>query len=443
LTTITVNSYLLNGAWLAGMGVTVSCKGNVVGNGYTPLTCSGSSGQYSVTVMNYGQYVFDHWSNNSTSRTRTGSLSQSANVTWTAHYRTANPPPPHANTRGVYVPLYSLFSASGTDNTGVVVNVAAQYPNMRFIVAINPNNGPGTSVRSDVANAIGRLVAAPNIRVIGYLPTGYAYAKNGQNFKPSGLNGTLPSGHHVLSFNFVAGKGYVKVFEPAGTAGSEYRRVQGIISSARADTSQYSCPGTPPCPPASNGCCRSIVPGVLGIKNIKDEIDRYRSFYPQVSGLVMDEVYNWPYDNTSADPCALLKQQMYRDIISYARSVGLTYFKANLGAAPKTDGYPTLTEDHWTSVDVAEGHGLAVGSTPLAAYLYNASVQGTYWSKCSATRKTTPASSINQANVNALLQCVRDLWMTADTDPNPYDTVTNLSLLASLVDNFNRGRGYY
>jgi hypothetical protein len=54
-----------------------------------------------------------------------------------------------------------------------------------------------------------------------------------------------------------------------------------------------------------------------------------------------------------------------------------------------------------------------------------------------------PASSINQANVNALLQCVRDLWMTADTDPNPYDTVTNLSLLASLVDNFNRGRGYY
>jgi hypothetical protein len=443
LTTITVNSYLLNGTWLAGMSVSVSYQGNVVRNGYTPLTFNGSAGQYSVTVMNYGQYVFDHWSNNSTSRTRAGNLPQGANVTWTAHYRTTGPPPVSGNVRGIYVPLYSLASSSSTDNVGVVVNVATQYPNVKFVVAINPGNGPGTSVRSDMANAIGRLVAVPNIRVIGYLPTAYAYAKNGQNFKPDGLSGTLPSGHYVLSFNFVAGRGYVKVFDPAGTAGAEYQRVQGIINSALADTSQYSCPGIPPCPPASSGCCRNIVQGVLGIRNIKDEIDRYRSFYPQVSGLVMDEVYNWPYDNASADPSALLKQQMYRNIVNYGRSVGLTYFKANLGAAPKSDGYPTLTEDYWTSVDVAEGHGLAVGSTPLATYLYNASVQGAYWSKCSATRKTMQASSINQANINALLQYVRDLWLTVDTDPNPYDTVSNLSLLASLVDNFNRGRGYY
>lgn len=68
---LTVTSSDMSGGNLTGMYATVSAGGEAVASGFTPLRFVGNVGTtYTVSVNDYGSYVFDHWGNGSTARER-------------------------------------------------------------------------------------------------------------------------------------------------------------------------------------------------------------------------------------------------------------------------------------------------------------------------------------------------------------------------------------
>lgn len=86
---LTVKSVALDdsGSELSGMWATVRPGGSaatttttttVVKSGYTPFTYVGGAGTYSLTASDYGQYLFSHWEDGSTERTRTVSIGPDA-----------------------------------------------------------------------------------------------------------------------------------------------------------------------------------------------------------------------------------------------------------------------------------------------------------------------------------------------------------------------------
>ncbi len=81
---ITVQSATSSGT-LSGMWTVVSQNGVTLLTGYTPLTFMATAGgSYTISVANYGNYVFSHWSTGSTSPTIT--ISPSQTMTLTAYY---------------------------------------------------------------------------------------------------------------------------------------------------------------------------------------------------------------------------------------------------------------------------------------------------------------------------------------------------------------------
>jgi hypothetical protein len=87
---LTVKSADMSGHGITGYYTTIaSAAGSTVATGFTPVTFTGTYGAtYSVTVSDYGSFVFDHWENGSTARTRTLALNSSVEVV--AYYRNNN-----------------------------------------------------------------------------------------------------------------------------------------------------------------------------------------------------------------------------------------------------------------------------------------------------------------------------------------------------------------
>src|SRR3989475_506908 len=97
--TLAVKSVDLSGNSFAGMWTTIQSGGTTVKTGYTPVTFTGTTGtQYTVTVSNYQNNVFNHWDDGSTNAARTITPTQS--TTLTAYYSTGStaPPPPTPST---------------------------------------------------------------------------------------------------------------------------------------------------------------------------------------------------------------------------------------------------------------------------------------------------------------------------------------------------------
>src|SRR5574338_1512254 len=79
---LTVRSTDSSGASIEGLWTEISAGGSVVNSGYTPLAYTATSGiQYSVCVSNYGNYVFDHWSDGDTNSSRTVTVTQATTLT--------------------------------------------------------------------------------------------------------------------------------------------------------------------------------------------------------------------------------------------------------------------------------------------------------------------------------------------------------------------------
>ena len=89
-TTLTVNSVNLGGSPISGLWTVIrSSSGVVLATGYTPFTYAATSGtEYIVSVSNYGNYVFSHWSNGVTSNSITITPTQS--TTLVAYYNTGS-----------------------------------------------------------------------------------------------------------------------------------------------------------------------------------------------------------------------------------------------------------------------------------------------------------------------------------------------------------------
>ena len=83
---LTIKSAGLTGNSISGLWVEIYSGSSLLKTGFTPLSYTVKSGQsYIVTMGEWQNYIFDHWDNGSTSRSRTISLSQDSTIT--AYYK--------------------------------------------------------------------------------------------------------------------------------------------------------------------------------------------------------------------------------------------------------------------------------------------------------------------------------------------------------------------
>jgi hypothetical protein len=82
--TLTIRSVGLDGSPITGLWTVIG--GSASATGFTPLSFTADAGsQYTVTMGEYRNYVFDHWDTGSTSKSRT--VTPNSDATLTAYYR--------------------------------------------------------------------------------------------------------------------------------------------------------------------------------------------------------------------------------------------------------------------------------------------------------------------------------------------------------------------
>lgn len=81
-------------------------------------------------------------------------------------------PSPATNKPFVLVPLYIYPFPTAWEPLYVA---ADSHPELDFLVVVNPNSGPGPGILPDAnyIEALARLTAAPNVKVIGYVHCSY------------------------------------------------------------------------------------------------------------------------------------------------------------------------------------------------------------------------------------------------------------------------------
>jgi hypothetical protein len=83
--TLTVNTVNAAGSPINGYYTALSQSGAVIKTAFSPASFTLISGQtYQVSVSDYGDYMFDHWDNGSTSKSRT--ITPNSNTVLTAYY---------------------------------------------------------------------------------------------------------------------------------------------------------------------------------------------------------------------------------------------------------------------------------------------------------------------------------------------------------------------
>jgi hypothetical protein len=152
---LVVNSVDTSGNPITGYYTTIRSGSTTVKTGFTPLAHTAGQGTYIVSVSDYGDFVFDHWENESTSRSRTVTLN--AHTTLTAYYKDTSIVTPPSNSD----PSASDDSVSTNADTSAVVNVLANDNdadgNALTIVSVtDPANG------SAVNNGNGTLTYTPD-----------------------------------------------------------------------------------------------------------------------------------------------------------------------------------------------------------------------------------------------------------------------------------------
>jgi hypothetical protein len=106
--TLSVTAQDQAGHDLSGFEVNLMRFRQTVASDYMPTVLTVNNSQtYTVVAYDYGNYVFDHWGDGSTSRVRTISIDQDTSLV--AVYRSANSPPPLG---------YSVITVSAQDSSG-------------------------------------------------------------------------------------------------------------------------------------------------------------------------------------------------------------------------------------------------------------------------------------------------------------------------------------
>lgn len=191
---ITVNSQDNNGNSINGFYTTLSQNGNQIATGFTPTSFTLSDGEnYTISVANFGKYLFDHWTDTgSTSTMRT--ISIASNTVITAVYDTISQPPTNlaataasssqihltwnapSNNGGAAITGYEIERSTDGGNTWstIVANTgststnysdAGLTSNTTYTYRVSAINEVGTSNPSNVASATTPLLSAGGISV--------------------------------------------------------------------------------------------------------------------------------------------------------------------------------------------------------------------------------------------------------------------------------------
>jgi hypothetical protein len=115
---LSVQAEDLTGHEINGMYISLTTERNTVSNQFMPWTFNLNNSQtYTLTAYDYGPYTFDHWSDGSTSRVLTLSITQNTNLV--AYYRDTNAPAP----AGKSLVDITAVSTNGTPITGLTVTL--------------------------------------------------------------------------------------------------------------------------------------------------------------------------------------------------------------------------------------------------------------------------------------------------------------------------------
>ncbi|WP_337862510.1 spherulation-specific family 4 protein [Nitrososphaera sp.] len=324
------------------MWITVESGGSTVKTGFTKLVHSGSTGTtYKVTASDYsaGGIYFDRWGNGSTNRERYVTLSED---TWiTAYYRTGGGVNSSSGSGGSSSPPAPSSSTGGSGNsmrsTGVYVPLY-KYPDLW------DSNG--------MWNAVIKAKKAHPL-----VPFSVAY-------NPSSGPGTSYSSTIHNAVRQLDGAGVEHIL---GYMATKWGRQ----------------------------------PAGYTLADLKVKIDRYRAWYPETDGLMLDEMAS------TAD-----KVPFYRDLVNYAKSKGFTFIKGNPGA--KVDrGYIGLL----TNISVYEGSG-APSLSKLSSNTYYPG-----YSKSNFAFTAKDVWSLDSNYVRQARAYVGYMYMTNDGSGNPYNTV--------------------
>jgi hypothetical protein len=138
---------------------------------------------------------------------------------------------------------------------------------------------------------------------------------------------------------------------------------------------------------------------------VQSEIDKWRSFYPAVNGIFFDEMSN-----------VLGKESYYSALDTYARAKGLSYTVGNPGTDTKASFVGTVN-----TIIVYESSGVAALPT-------------WYTSHARTNFAVIPYNvpSLDTTYVNTAKQSVGWIYLTNDTLPNPWDSLS--SYFSSLLD---------
>ena len=313
---------------------------------------------------------------------------------------TPTPALPQANAVKVYVPVYSDAMAGSI----VQAKSNGKYPNLPIIAAFNPGGGPGDEYegvmgrRSDVGARLTSVKQLPNVYCIGYIPTWYA--------------GVYASPPQAESY-----------------AGSPKYGVRFYMNES--DYLAYYIQNDP----------------VRKALWLPDLVDNYRLWYPEIQGLMMDEVYN----GNSTGTMHTNRVNFYTNVnttdpnkyslIGYAKSKGMNYFKGNPGGTTANEFFDKNRANNFNVLSVSErGTGGLPATTPagLTSFLRGINGNGARRWQCAITWAGAP--TLTQAQTNAVCAEVDSLFITSAS----YTAVgTYFDNLCNWVDQYNKSIGAY
>jgi hypothetical protein len=165
--------------------VTQNSNGAVVYTGFTPTAFAGIAGvSYTISIQDYGGYVFDHWGNGSTNRSRSFTMGTS-NLYFDAFFKVSGSTSSSGPTTGLtamqkllpktglIVALYMYPSGTGASYWQQVYDQKVAHPSVPMVANFNPSSGPGSYKDSNIASWVAKL------RSVGVIMIGYTYDNYG------------------------------------------------------------------------------------------------------------------------------------------------------------------------------------------------------------------------------------------------------------------------
>lgn len=316
----------------------------------TPWEFAGAAGTtYTVRAHNWSEegLYFSHWDDGSTNRDRRVTLSADATTTLTAYYKVEPVPEP----------------------------AAAPAP-------VAPEAAPATVESTPAPAAPQEGMDSTGV----YVPL-YKYPDLGN---PSGLwSSVIKAKKEHPSVPFA-----VSINPSNGPGGSDDSRISSAISELKAAGVEHVLGYIP--------TMYATEPSGRTMGDLKGMIDKYRAWYPEMDGLMMDTM-------AAGDD----KVSFYKELVGYAKSKGFSFVKGNPGA--KVDSAYFAVFDN---ISIYERFDAPSVSTLASNTLHD---EGHSKSLFAFTAKGVPGLDLGY--LSEAKEYVSYLYMTNDGGTNPYNTV--------------------